>query len=268
MFLQNTYILQFYSPNMATISDLFGIWGKYLTKDNNEFYMPSNLTKDKEEKGEYSQDINRIRHIGGKETSSNDMHFHKEILNVEATGYFKVIKNMDDISVKLRGGHHSDKSEESARCYVFRLGAEGKGKNFAKEYPHKNGKGYSWHTLAVKPLGSLQNKWVGIKAITWNEGNDKVHCECYLDFDGVNEQGKFDPQTQNWKLWYDVVDEDGKFGEDNNDHQTRAAWTDLQKNSSIQFRVDAQNGKTMKYSYSGNDITFQMLSAREINIQI
>ena len=253
---------------MATINDRFGVWTKYLTKDNNEFYMPSNLTKDKEKIGEYSQDINRIRRISGKKTSSNDMHFHKEILNVEATGYFKIIKNMDDISVKLRGGHHSDKGDEneSARCYVFRFGADGKGKNFGKEYPHKNGEGYTWSTLDVKPLDSLQNKWIGIKAITWNEGNDKVHCECYLDFDGIDQQGKFDPQKQKWKLRYDVVDEDGKFGEDNKDHKTKAAWTDLQKNSSIQFRVDAKNGKTMKYSYKGNDITFQLLSVREISI--
>jgi hypothetical protein len=252
---------------MATASDRFGVWCKYPTKDNNEFYMPSDLTEDKQEKGEYFQDINRIRHIDNKETSSNDMHFHKPILNVEATGYFKVIKNMDDISVKLRGGHHS-KGDDSARCYVFRIGADGKGKNFGKEYPHKNGKGYSWHKLEVEPLESLEDKWVGIKAITWNEGNDKAHCECYLDFDGVSEQGKFDSQRQKWKLRYDVVDEKGKFGEDNDDHQTAAAWTELQKNSSIQFRVDAQNGKTMKYSYRGNDVTFQLLSAREIDIQI
>jgi hypothetical protein len=230
--------------------------------------MPSNLTKDKEKKGEYSQDINRVRGISGKKTSSNDMHFHREILNVEATGYFKVIKNMDDVSVKLRGGHHSDEGDEneSARCYVFRIGSDGKGKTFGKEYPHKNGKGYTWPTLDVKPLDSLQNKWIGIKAITWNEGSNKVHCECYLDFDGVDEKGKFDPQKQNWKLRYDVVDEDGKFGEDTKDHKTKAAWTDLQKNSSIQFRVDAKKGKTMKYSYKGNDISFQLLSVREINI--
>lgn len=233
---------------------------------SNEFYIPLDLTKDRQEIGEYSQDINRIRHIGGKVISSNDMHFHKEILNVEATGYFKVIKNMDDISVKLRGGHHSDDGKDSARCYVFRVGADGKGKNFAKEYPHRNGKGYSWHTHNVENLESLQDKWIGIKAITWNEGNDKVHCECYIDVDGINELGKFSPQTQKWKLWYDVVDEDCKFGENNEEHQTKTAWTELQNNSSIQFRIDAQNGKTMKYSYKGNDVTFQLLSAREINI--
>lgn len=253
---------------MATFLDRFGVWGKYPTKDNNEFYMPLNLTKDRQEIGEYSQDINRIRGIGGKKTSSNDMHFHIKILNVEATGYFKVIKNMDDISIKLRGGHHSNAGDDSARCYVFRIGADGKGKNFAKEYPHKNGKGYSWHTLEVESLESLEDKWIGIKAITWNEGNDKVHCECYLDFDGVSEQGNFDTKKQNWKLRYDVVDEDGKFGEDNKDHKTSAAWTTLQEKSSIQFRVDARNGRTMKYSYKENAITFQLLSAREIDIQI
>jgi len=252
---------------MTTINDLFGVWSKYPTKDNNEFYMPSNLTKDNLEIGDYFQDINRFRSIGGKKNSSSEMHFKRGILNVEATGYFKVLQNMDDISVKLRGGHHSNAGDDSARCYVFRVGADGKGKNFAKEFPHKNGDGYTWHTLPVNfNPESLQDKWIGIKAITWNEGNDKVHCECYLDLDGVNGQGKFDPQRQNWKLWYDVVDEDGKYGEDNKDHKTKAAWTDLQKDSTIQFRVQPRSGKTMNISYKGNDVTFQLLSAREINI--
>jgi hypothetical protein len=257
---------------MPTIADKFNVWCKYQTKNNNEIYMPPNLSQNKQTLGEYFQDINRIRHIGKdkKETSSNDMHFEKQILNVEATGYFKVLQNMDDISVKLRGGHHSNDGKDSARCYVFRVGADGQGKNFAKEYPHRNGDGYTWRTLPVQfNPGPLEGRWVGIKAITWNEGNDKVHCECYLDLDGVDGQGKFDPQRQNWKLWYDVVDEgkDGVYGEDIKDkHETKAVWTTLQNNSSIQFRVDAEDGKTMNYSYKGNDLTFQMLSAREISI--
>ena len=256
------------------MADKFGVWTKYPTKDGNEFYLPSELKTDKETTEEYLQDINRIRHIGKDklETSSNDMHFLKNILNVEATGYFKVIKGMDDISVKLRGGHHSDKepSETSARCYVFRVGADGVGKNFAKEFPHKNGEGYFWKTIpgGFNP-GPLEYNWVGIKAITWNEGNDKVHCECYLDLDGVNEQGKFDPEKQNWKLWYDIVDEgkDGVYGEDIKDkHQTRAVWSTTQTGSTVQFRVDAHDGMTMTYSYKDKDRTFQLLSAREINI--
>lgn len=229
--------------------------------------MPSNLTRDEQTIGEYYQHINRGRNIGGGNSSSNDMHFKKQILNVEATGYFKIIKNLDNISVKLRGGHHSNDGDDSAQCYIFRVGADGKGKNFGKEYPHRNN-GYSWHSLPVNfNPGALQGRWVGIKAITWNEGNDKVHCECYLDLDGVNEQGNFDPQKQNWKLWYEVIDEDGKYGEDlPNVRLTKAAWSYLQKNSSIQFRVDAKNGKTMEYSYMGNDLTFQLLSAHEINL--
>jgi hypothetical protein len=250
------------------MTDKFGVWTKYPTKDSNEFYLPADLKTDKETTGEYLQDINRIRGIDGKDTSSNDMHFLKGILNVEATGYFKVIKDMDDISIKLRGGHHSDAGDDSARCYVFRVGADGQGKNFAKEYPHRNGQGYTWSPLPTEfNPGSLEGKWVGIKAITWNEGNSKVHCECYLDLDGVNEQGKFDSQKQSWKLWYSIVDENGKYGKDIKDKcKTSAVWTDLQTNSTIQFRVDAHDGKTMKYSYKGDDITFQMLSAREINI--
>jgi hypothetical protein len=229
----------------------------------NMLTIPSNLKKDKDTVGSYFQDINRIRHISGKETSSNDMHFEKGILNVEATGYFKFVKNMDDISVKLRGGHHSNAGKDSARCYVFRVGYDGKW-NFAKEYPHKSD-GYTKKNIDTKfPVKVQQGDWIGIKAITYNEGNDKVHCECYLDLDGVDKNGKFDPQKQNWKLWYKVID-DGKLGEDNKHRKTKAVWTTLQKKSTVQFRVDAKNGKKMKYSYKGNDISFQQLSAQEIN---
>ena len=122
-------------------------------------------------------------------------------------------------SIKLRGGHHSDDGDDSARCYIFRVEGDGE-KNFGKEFPHNNGKGYSWHTIDIEfSIGSpssLRDKWIGIKGITYNRG-DGVQCECYLDLDGIDSNGQFDPQRQNWKKWYSILDEDGKYGENNDD---------------------------------------------------
>lgn len=42
-----------------------------------------------------------------RQTPSNDIHVKKGILNVEAGGYFKLVDGIEDVAVKLRGGHHS-----------------------------------------------------------------------------------------------------------------------------------------------------------------
>lgn len=247
--------------------DKFQVKEIYPTKDGGvEVYMAI-ITQDKGTEGDYYQELNRIRHISGEETSSNDMHFLKGIVDVEATGYFKFVKNMDDVDVKLRGGHHSGDGEpDSARCYIFRVNESG----FGKEYPHDDGKGYSWTKPPKLPtefnldFGSLQGKWIGFKGITLNEG-DKVRCEMWIDTDGVDSNGQFDQSRQNWRRWYNILDEDGKYGEDTDKHKTRKVWTTLQQHSTVQFRVDAENGKKMTYrSSNGADATFKFLSAREI----
>jgi len=259
--------------------DQFGVKMIQATKVGGiEIFMPDNLTANEQDIGDYHQNINRKRGIGGEDTRSNDMHFTKGILNVEATGYFKFIDDMDDCDVKLRGGKHGDPKPKSARCYIFRFNEQ----SFGKEFPHDKGDGYSWHpgdddgTEAGKPfkefdlteqiIESHRGKWVGLKGITFNEGNDKVHCEMWLDFDGIDSNGQFDPERQNWKRLYSIVDEDGKYGKDDNKHQTSKAWTTLQENSTIQFRVDAVKGNMqMEYKFKGPDATFKNLSVREIN---
>ena len=192
-------------------------------------------------------------------------------MDVEVTGYFKFVKDMDDVDVKLRGGHHRGNGEaDSAQCYIFRVNPE----KFGKEFSHSGGKGYSWHDLKEQSkfdldFKSLEGKWIGLKAVTWNEGEDKVHCECYLDLDGVDASGDFHADKQNWKEWYNIIDTDGKYGDDNKDHQTSKAWTKLQKGT-IQFRVDAKEGNMNMEYYSDDSTdhkaTFKLLSAREIEV--
>jgi hypothetical protein len=259
--------------------DRFGVKKIYPTANGVELYMPEieTPTSHREQTvGQYFQDLNRIRHISGHETSSNDMHFDKGILNVEATGYFKFVNNMDDFDVKLRGGDHSGSgNDKSARCYICRFNK----KYFGKEYPHDGGKGYSWSPDDEEhrpnqfkefdiDFSGFQGKWVGMKGIVFNKGSNKVQIEMWLDLDGIDNNGVFDPERQNWKRLYSIIDDgNGRWGKDTDEHKTADAWTTLQQDSTVQFRVDAIKGKTMKYYSDDTDehkATFKLLSAREI----
>jgi len=268
-------------------SDKFNVKCVYPTKSSGiEVYIPTskpqevsekNFSAGKYDSGDYHQWLNRTRHVQDQVRPSNDMHFKKGILNVEATGYFKFVNGIDDVAIKLRGGHHSgNRKPDSARCYIFRVQSQDEN-NFGKEYPHDDGNGYSHHKVDRKfDIGSrkdLKGKWIGIKGITWNEGNDKVRCECWIDLHGINDNDEFEPDRQDWIQWYEIRDEGGRFGEDNNKHKTASAWTTLQSNSSVQFRVDGEK-RNMRY-YAGDftdedgeehKATFKFLSAREINV--
>jgi hypothetical protein len=268
--------VEFVPQDITDRRDKFQVVQIYPTKQGGqEYYMPENIDKDKWDNDYYHQNINRTRTIGGEKTSSNDMHFKKSIRDVEATGYFKFVDGMDDVDVKLRGGHHSDNGSDSARCYIFRINEQ----MFGKEFPHDSGNGYSWHKLKGKfeetgreyteeekvkfdlDFNSLKGKWIGFKGITINEGQDKVRCEMYIDTEGIDSNGNFDPERQNWRKWYSILDADGLFGEDNSKHKTKKAWTENQVNSTIQFRLDAETGNDdMKLKQSD----FKFLSAREI----
>ncbi|HYF99114.1 MAG TPA: hypothetical protein VD815_03395 [Candidatus Saccharimonadales bacterium] len=113
------------------------------------------------------------------------------------------------LSIKLRGGGHSDSGNGSARCYIFHFEYEGNNncKNFQKEAPHPK---YTKHTIptnfnAQKWIGP--NKWIGYKTVTINE-NDGVRCETYIDYGGI-----IDGQPANqWKNWYSILDT-GQFGD-------------------------------------------------------
>ena len=270
----------------SDIRDRFGVKCIHPTKNGGvEVFAPTSKPQGVSEKAfnagkydsiDYFQWLNRTRHVMGTVRPSNDLHFKKEILNLEATGYFKFVDGIDDVAIKLRGGHHSSSPKDtSARCYIFRIQADGKN-NFAKEYPHNNGKGYSHHKIETRfKIGSrkdLEGKWLGIKGIVWNEGGDKVHCQCWIDFRGINENGEFEPDQQLWDLWYELVDVKDRFGEDNDDHKTASVWTTVQKNSTVQFRIDGEK-RSMKY-YAGDfdedgkarKATFKFLSAREIDV--
>jgi hypothetical protein len=112
------------------------------------------------------------------------------------------------LSIKLRGGGHSDNGDGSARCYIFHFEYEGNNNcnNFQKETPHPE---YAKHTVPtdfndqdwVDP-----NKWVGFKAVTINE-NTGVRCEAYIDYGGIING----VPTNRWQKWYSILDT-GQYG--------------------------------------------------------
>ncbi len=112
------------------------------------------------------------------------------------------------LSVKLRGGGHSDSGDGSARCYIIHFEYEGNNncKNFQKEAPHPK---YAKHTVPTEFEAQNwvnPNNWVGFKAVTINEGNG-VRCEAYIDYGGIID-GR--PANQ-WRKWYSILDA-GQFG--------------------------------------------------------
>lgn len=136
------------------------------------------------------------------------------------------------LSIKLRGGRHSDRGKDSARCYVFHFEYEGNNncKNFQKEAPHPV---YAKHTIptnfdAQNWVGL--NRWVGFKTVTINE-NDGVICEAYIDYGGI-----IDGLPANcWQKWYSVFDT-GQFG-DSRKPETLSPFR-IANGKVTQFRLD------------------------------
>ncbi len=102
--------------------DKFYVEKIYSTKPGTaELYISDNIASDNYNDGVYYQKLNRIRNIGGEKTRSNDMCFKKSMVDQEVTGYFKYVNDLASADAKLRGGHHSNGNDDSARCYIFAI---------------------------------------------------------------------------------------------------------------------------------------------------
>lgn len=147
---------------------------------------------------------------------------------MEVTGHFKVHvpdRDKETISLKLKGANHRD-SEYNACCNIhfipFKSGEieleeteEGWESNFrtiGKQCPHNNykvlGESDDDYSSPKPPmpkfeLGDIREKWIGVKAIEWNEG-EKVHWQTWIDENCDN----------NWKCWIDFLEAEGSIGDD------------------------------------------------------
>jgi hypothetical protein len=130
------------------------------------------------------------------------------------TGYFKVkhTGKSDQLTMYGRGGKHDDKHGDKVMCqgsaYKARIAFEGK-PDLAKEYYHNGGKGYRFSKkdfkdgLIHKDIGSVMNKWIGMKTCVYNLPNKDVKIEIYAD-ESMSDDGK---TTQNsWDKIFDITD--------------------------------------------------------------
>jgi hypothetical protein len=125
--------------------------------------------------------------------------------NLEITGYVKINSASDsdfDLTWYSRGGHHNSDEPCEGTSYKGGLFKDGRSR-FAKEQWHSGG--YSF-TPAQKNIDSIEDKWIGYKAIMFNtvvNGEPAVKLENWVD---ENNNGQ-------WKKVFGYTDSGG-FGED------------------------------------------------------
>jgi len=176
-----------------------------------------------------------------------------DFLNCEATAYVKVHGVKDTLSIKLRGPKHSGIPDDDMcnNIHYINLGSENK-KPFGKQ---------SGHTKEYCEFGSQivkipDNVWVGVKAIEYNENDDKsVHFQTWVQ----------NPEGSAWKLASDFVDNGSSTGCGGSDPRAGKPYVtspcqDLNYPVSVGFRVDGLKG--------GGDVEFKNLSVREIKAPV
>ena len=152
----------------------------------------------------YHQDA--IKTYDQKELSTKGyMQDIKDWRNIEMTGYVKINSASDsdfDLTWYSRGGHHNSDEPCEGTSYKGGLFKDGRSR-FAKEQWHSGG--YSF-TPAQKNIDSIEDKWIGYKAIMYNtvvDGKPAVKLENWVD---ENNNGQ-------WKKVFGYTDSGG-FGED------------------------------------------------------
>jgi len=105
-----------------------------------------------------------------------------KLSDVESTFYCKINgfkSGQDTMSIKLLGPDHNDKSK--GKWLIFQVDTDGANDdNFQIEDPHP--KNHDNHQQTKFTIGtSIVGKWIGFKAITFKEGNDRK-AYTYLDF--------------------------------------------------------------------------------------
>lgn len=144
------------------------------------------------------------------------------VVDGEYTAYIKLdIKEDDDdeVSFKLRGGKHNDDHRLAGRCYAIGVKFNGE-PHLAKEYPEhpktpKFQNEIKIADYANRNIGDLNGRWVGLKVIIYNNKDNSVQIEVYVDNKGLLAN---DNPANDWKLWWTATDDgdwrnnDGKNG--------------------------------------------------------
>lgn len=133
-----------------------------------------------------------------------------DFTNQEMTIYLRVHQISDparaQISLKIRGGRHSDKTPDAASCVMLTLSpsAHGSVARFGKELQHPL---YDYVTLRALSQATLrENVWIGLKLVSWNDPHDatRVLHRLYLDTDPF--QADSGVPNNNWQLYSEYTD--------------------------------------------------------------
>jgi hypothetical protein len=132
----------------------------------------------------------------------------KDLRNLELTGFFRVREIVDPheaLTMKLRGGAHTDSSPSSAACIGLLVRYSGEGTDiWEKELFHPTTPRFDVTKLASH--GDVQEKWFGVKSVVYNvDGNATGVSELYVDNDPFDAAGK---PKNNWTKIYRWVDAD------------------------------------------------------------
>lgn len=151
-------------------------------------------------------------------------------VNIEVTGYLFIddVDNMgEEVSIKLRGGPHTDDDNDWGSCYIIGIGYDGS-VNSQYEEPHPDNHPMDFDEVTDDPLdGSAVGKWFGIKAIVYEDGNHD-HIECWIDPGGL--EGGNTPANEWVKFWQ--TDSNQFTGQCNGDGDNERAY----------FRMDDVSG--------------------------
>jgi hypothetical protein len=144
------------------------------------------------------------------------------VVDGEYTAYIKLDTKEDDddeVSFKLRGGKHNDEHRLAGRCYA--IGVEFNGEpHLAKEYPEHPKTPKFQNEIKIsdygyRNIGDLSGRWVGLKVVIYNNKDNSVQIEVYVDNKGLLAN---DNPANDWKLWWTATDDgdwrnnDGKKG--------------------------------------------------------
>jgi hypothetical protein len=161
--------------------------------------------------------------------------------NVEMSGYFKLVEGQDEFTMIARHGpSYHDNEGCDAYGYYGLLSAEGDAYFKKKTYHH--GGGYTDSTAeAENVVNELQDRWIGIKFMVYDIGNEHVKLELWVD-DG--------DETNNWKKVTEYID-DGEW-ETAESHCDRPDDYIIDSGTRATFRVD------------DSEFEFKKLSVKEI----
>lgn len=191
----------------------------------------------------------------------------EDFRNFEATIYYKVTKlplpkdAPDEMSIYGRGGRHPDKDKFPdtcvATCYKGQIRTNGTTR-WAKEYHHIKG-GYAFFDGNPGDVGlgdSILNKLIGQKVVIYDNGNNAVRGEVWIDTDS-GKDGTLDLTKQNWRLVNWMEDPGTKMPDPENDGYIKGC----------------KATKGQPFTWAGPSVTFridnvivevQKLSVREI----